>query len=169
MNNKKKFYLIVLITGEINFWIFQEKYSLTPTNASPVRWFTFNINVTEHHPTIRKTNIQTNRQRDKQNKYYICNYFYSILHEDIEFRTESPGTPSGSAVARGLGFTVSSEGDCRFLYRLIPEYWTNRETPSLYTGEGLPKLGLFSALVFTVFEQRGILIVPYLLWQGTSL
>ena len=35
-----------------------------------------------------------------------------------------------------------------------------------FAGEGLQKLGLFSALM--VFEQGGVFIVPSLLWHGAS-
>lgn len=76
-NYKKIFYLIVSIICQINFLIFQEKYSLTPTNAFPVRWFTFNIHcklqklvyLTEHPkpPSEKQTYKQTDRQINRTN------------------------------------------------------------------------------------------------------
>jgi hypothetical protein len=49
------------------------------------------------------------------------------------------------------------------ILRPAQEYFTYMETSPL---PGLQNIGLCSAL--TAFEQRGIFIVPHLLWHGTS-
>ena len=79
------------------------------------------VYVTEHH-THHPKNKHTNKQTEKQNKYYICNSFYSVLHVDIEFRTESPGTPLDLLWHGASDSRFRLEEIVDFLYRPIPEY-----------------------------------------------
>ena len=51
-----------------------------------------------------------------------------------------------------------------FIVPLKPFFHLHKDVT--FAGEGLQKLGLFSALM--VFEQGGVFIVPSLLWHGAS-